>query len=239
MTTQPDLEHRIDAFGRGLNDEQMEDAFVMLAERRGRGAPGALARLAETWPAEPSDLLDAAARLAARHEALTGGPARVRSLLELLVRQHAIAQQLGGERRNVVDAAEQSLLLQAQVEGEALRTIWDEPMLAAGAAALALGARSENRERVRQYRAKSWLLGIPSGRGYLYPEFQFDTAHRDVATEVREVNARLDAANDPWGVASWWVSRNDRIGARPRDLVGTARAKDLLAIAHAMTEPIG
>lgn len=90
-------------------------------------------------------------------------------------------------------------------------------------AALALGGRRENRERVRRYREPSWLLGPPSGRGYLYPAFQFDASRRDVVPEVRAVNEELDAAGDPWGVASWWISRNDRIDARPRDLVGTDR----------------
>ena len=61
-------------------------------------------------------------------------------------------------------------------------------------AAVALGARRENRER-------SWRL--PSGRGYLYPAFQFDAARRDVAAEVRTVNELLDASGDPWGGASW------------------------------------
>ena len=126
------------------------------------------------------------------------------------------------------------LLLQAQSEGEALRAIWDEPMLESRDAAVALGPRSENRERVRRYRERSWLLGLPSGRGYLYPAFQFDSARRDVAPEVRTVNEQLDAAGDPWGVASWWISRNDRLAARPRDLVGTERAGELAAAARAL-----
>ena len=90
-------------------------------------------------------------------------------------------------------------------------------------AAVALGTRRENRER-------SWRL--PSGRGYLYPAFQFDAARRDVATEVRTVNELLDASGDPWGVASWCISRNDRLAARPRDLVGTKRACELAAAAR-------
>ena len=83
------------------------------------------------------------------------------------------------------------------------------------------------------------LPGLPSGRGYLYPAFQFDAARRDVAPEVRAVNEQLDAAGDPWGVASWWISRNDRLAARPRDLVGTERAGELAAAARALTEPLG
>ena len=43
----------------------------------------------------------------------------------------------------------------------ALRAIWAEPMLDLRDAALALGAKRENRERVRRYRDRSW---IPEGR---------------------------------------------------------------------------
>ena len=131
------------------------------------------------------------------------------------------------------------MLLQAQVQGEAIRTIWREPMLEPRDAALALGANRTNREKVRRYRERSWLLGLPGARGYLYPAFQFDPRRRDVFTEVRAVNERLEAASDPWGVASWWVSRHARLGARPVDLVGTDRADDLATVAEAVIEPIG
>ena len=239
MTSQPDLEQRIREFDRGLNDEQLEFALVALAQRRWRDAPRILERLVDTWPAEQAVLLDVAARLAARHRALAGGEERVRSLLELLASQRELARRLGGEPRRVLDERERLLLLQAQIEGEALRAIWDEPMIESRDAAMALGAKRNNRERVRRYRERSWLLGLPSGRGYLYPAFQFDAARRDVATEVRAVNEQLDSADDPWGVASWWISRNDRLGARPRELVGTARAGELAAAAHALTQPLG
>ena len=39
----------------------------------------------------------------------------------------------------------------------------------------------------------------------------FDADRCDVAPEVRTANEQLDAAGDPWGVASRWVSRNDRL----------------------------
>lgn len=88
----------------------------MPAERRGRNAPGNLGRLAEAWPAEPSELLDAAARLAGRHGALANDHARVRSLIELLVNQHELARQLSGGPRNVPGDHERTLLLQARAE---------------------------------------------------------------------------------------------------------------------------
>ena len=86
---------------------------------------------------------------------------------------------------------------------------------------------------------RSWLLGLASGRGYLYPAFQFDSGRRDVFADVRAVNERLEAAGDPWGVASWWISLHARLGARPVDLVGTDRADELIAVAEAVVEPVG
>ena len=146
MTSQPDLEQRIREFAHELDDEQLEFALVELAQRRGRDAPRILALLAATWPAEQAVLLD----VAARHQALAGAEERVRSLLELLASQHELARRLGGEPRRVLDEQERVLLLQAQIEGEALRAIWDEPMLESRDAAVALGVRRENRERVRR-----------------------------------------------------------------------------------------
>ena len=90
MTSQPDLEQRTREFAHELDDEQLEFALVELAQRRGRDAPRILALLAATWPAEQAVLLDVAARLAARHQALAGAEERVRSLLELLASQHEL-----------------------------------------------------------------------------------------------------------------------------------------------------
>jgi len=92
---------------------------------------------------------------------------------------------------------------------------------------------------VRRYCERSWLIGLPHGRGNLYPAFQFDPKRRDVFQEVRAVNEILDAAGDPWGVASWWISSNARLEARPVDLIGTDRSKDVIAAAEAVVEPIG
>ena len=184
-------------------------------------------------------MLDAAASLAARHHALEGDESQLRSWLALFVVRSDLVRQLGGEPRQVLDEAGQALVAQAQLQGEAIRTIWREPMLEPKDAAVALGAKATNREKVRQYRERSWLLGLPSGRGYLYPAFQFDHERRDVFAEVRAVNERLEAANDPWGVASWWISRHARLGARPADLVGTHRGEDLVAVAVAGAELVG
>ena len=239
MAIRPELDSRIRDLDRELSDEDLEQALLTLAARRASSARNMLAHLAAEWPARESELLDAAASLAARHHALDGDESRLRSWLTLLTLRSDLSRELGGEPRHVLDEVEQTVLLQAQVQGEAIRTIWREPMLEPRDAALALGANRTNREKVRRYRERSWLLGLPSGRGYLFPAFQFDAERRDVFLEVRAVNERLEAASDPWGVASWWISRHARLGARPVDLVGTDRADDLATVAEAVIEPIG
>lgn len=197
------------------------------------------ARLAADWPASETEFLDAAASVAARHTALKGQEDRLQGLLRLLTLRGDLARKLGGEPLDVLDGFERTIAAGAYLQGEAIRTIWAEPMLKAKDTAVALGVRATNREKVRRLRRRSSILGLPHGNGYLYPAFQFDSRKRDVFPEVRSVNEQLLAVDDPWGVASWWMSRHSRLGARPVDLVGTDRGNDLVALAGAAVEPLG
>ena len=233
------LDRRIEDLSREFGEEELADALVDLALRRAGGGDGLLARVADRWGPGDSGLLDAAATLAARHEGLAGEEEQLRSYLALFALRGEMTRRVAGTPTRVLDDLGQSMIEQARIRGEAIRTIWQEPMLTPGAAAVALGARKTNREKVRRHRERSWLVGLASGGGYLYPAFQFDSERRDVFPEVRTVNERLDAAGDPWGVASWWISTHDRLAARPADLVGTDRADDLLKAAAAALEPIG
>ena len=166
----------------------------------------------------------------------------VRRLVETVTRlSDDIIAGVAGEPRWLLSSEDwaESRLHRAVLAGEATAAIWDEPMLKPGAAATALGAKSTNREKVKTYRERSWLLGLPHGNGYVYPAFQFDRAKRDLHEEVREVNESLGSNDDPWGVASWWVSTHARLGDRPRNLVGTERKMELTAAAAAVSELIG
>lgn len=239
MANRLELDRRIRDLDRELSDAELKEALLTLVLRRGRDGGDMLARLAAEWSAGESALLDAAASLAARHHALAGAEPALRSWLALLTLRSDLARRLGGQPRHVLDEAEHTVMVQARIQGEAIRTIWREPMLEPRDAAVALGARGTNREKVRRYRERSWLLGLPAGRGYLYPAFQFDAERRDVFPDVRAVNERLEAVGDPWGVASWWVSRHARLGDRPVKFVGTDRADDLARVAEAATELVG
>ena len=86
-----------------------------------------------------------------------------------------------------------------RLETEALEMIWSEPMLRPGAAAVALGARATNREKVRRLRQRSSLLGLPQGNGFLYPAFQFDSRRREVFPEVRAVKRTAGIRRRPVG----------------------------------------
>ena len=235
----PELDTSIRELDRAFNDEELVDLLLALARRPDRNARNMLFHLAAGWPAEGSELLDAAAAVAARHEAWAGDDVRLRRWLTVLGHSRELAGQLGGDPQHVLEGLERSALDQARLQGEAIEAIWREPMLKPGDAALALGARATNREKVRRLRERSSLLGLPSGSGFLYPAFQFDTARRRLFPEIIEVNELIDAAGDPWGVASWWMAENARLSARPVDSVGTERAPDVVEAAGALVEPVG
>ena len=239
MASRVELEGRLLDLEQEFGDEELLDAFLTLVSRREHGLEAYWDWLVAAWLPGESELLDAAASLAARHHALEGDESQIRSLLALLTLHRDLAKRLGGEPRRVLDDVGQTVMAQARLRGEAVQTIWKEPMLEPRDVAVALGAKGTNREKVRQYRERSWLLGLPSGRGYLYPAFQFDRQRRNLFREVRAVNERLEAKSDPWGVASWWISTHARLGGRPVEFVGTDRSDDLVTVAGAVTELVG
>lgn len=84
--------------------------------------------------------------------------------------------------------------------------------LKAGEAGRVLAPRAgESRTLVKKLRDEGVLLGLPLGRrpDYHYPAFQFDTVHHRVWPIVAYANSRLGAAEDPWGVMSWWRTPSD------------------------------
>lgn len=61
-------------------------------------------------------------------------------------------------------------------------------------------------------------LPAPDGQDRL-PAFQFGSDGRALDV-VLDVNERLDADGDPWGVADWWLGGNAWLNAAPADLIG-------------------
>lgn len=218
--------------------------------REGRSAlPGWLDALSEGARQEilrviehsltPDELIDAAASIASFHPGLQGREPELRSLLAWESSRSGVVQELAGGPRRLLTAEEVEEELQVRIASEAVASIWQEEVLAPRQVAVALGAKETNREKVSSLRRRSLLLGLPREASYLYPAFQLDYGKRRVHPEVQKVNELLHAADDPWGVASWWVSRNDRLSARPMELVGSPRGDEVVEVVRAMLGPAG
>jgi len=67
------------------------------------------------------------------------------------------------------------------------------------------------------------------------PSFQFDRAGDPVAVVLR-VNEILDAEDDPWGVADWWLCPHAWLGAAPVDVLAVSPAAVLVGVALGETE---
>ena len=64
------------------------------------------------------------------------------------------------------------------------------------------------------------------------PLFQFDPDGH-LRPAAARVNALLDAEEDPWGAASWWLAPHAALHAIPADALLAGRAEDVLAAAAA------
>lgn len=131
-----------------------------------------------------------------------------------------------------LDSERQQQLL---IRSAAHRAVLDQPMLESMAVAEALGqSGSSGLETVGKFRRASQVVGIRQGDRYLYPAFQIDVRNRRVAPVVAQVNELLSAVDDPWGMASWWISPSPRLGGQaPRDLLGGEHESDLPKLARA------
>ncbi|QBJ96392.1 hypothetical protein ERC79_10750 [Rhodococcus sp. ABRD24] len=71
----------------------------------------------------------------------------------------------------------------------------------------------ETRSAVQKRRQSGELIGLPIGTrpDYVYPLFQFDRSRHSVKDLVAYANKMLDAANDPFGAASWWLTPSSTV----------------------------
>lgn len=163
-------------------------------------------------------------------------PAALATLWRVTLGSAAEVSALAGSPRLVHDAIGEAFTDLA-LRTQARRAVLDVEMLTSSAVAQGLGLRGSNqREAASRLRRSSDLLGVPDNgsRGYLYPAFQVDPVSQRVRPVVVAVNRALDAAGDPWGAASWWVSPTPRLdGAAPMSLVGGDIETDLLVLVGA------
>jgi hypothetical protein len=72
-------------------------------------------------------------------------------------------------------------------------------------------------------------LERPDG-GEQWPAFQFSPDGSTWAV-VQSVNRILDAEDDPWGVADWWLGQNHLAGGVPAELIGQVADQLLIDLA--------
>lgn len=143
---------------------------------------------------------------------------------------------------DVEDAATPDDILRiARVHGQAEASVLSNLMFDAARAARAMGSRSANvREYARRLRARPGVLALPIANRFVFPSFQFDEPRRRLWPIALEVNEVLGAADDPWGVASFWFGHDPSLDARPADLVSDEiRAPDVKAAAARELAPVG
>lgn len=141
-----------------------------------------------------------------------------------------------GRATDVRSALEQ-VQLSKHIRTQAHRAVLAQPMLDSSAVSKALGRSGNNaREAASKLRLAGKLLGVQdTTNAYLFPAWQIDQAGRRVFPVAAEINLLLDALDDPWGVASWWISPTDRLnGDAPKDLLGTEDDGDIVVLARAL-----
>lgn len=73
---------------------------------------------------------------------------------------------------------------------------------------------------------------VDAARQVVLPSFQFGPDGQPVAV-VAAINRLLEAGEDPWGVADWWLGQNAWLRGIPADLVGEVDDSLLMAAAAA------
>jgi hypothetical protein len=101
-----------------------------------------------------------------------------------------------------------------------------EPSLTAGQLRDSLGRDPDHPDLIRLR---------PDGGEAVLPAFQFD-GQGDALPVVLEINRKLGAGRDPWGVADWWLAPNLWLRSIPAQLLRRGVDAQLLAAAGAVRE---
>ncbi|WP_342664828.1 hypothetical protein [Jongsikchunia kroppenstedtii] len=118
-------------------------------------------------------------------------------------RSKPVAKLVSARRAGVdVDPAPATSDASTSIAAQAVVSILREhPMLDSVAVRRVVGG-----EETTSLWGRGGIVGLPVGNVILYPAFQFDTADHRVRPIVAKINQLLGAQDDPWGVASWWLS---------------------------------
>jgi len=202
----------------------------------------ALEELARTW-----DEVTAALSGAAREEALAVArrystadhDERIDLALELvelisgeLPREHPFRRALARDGHLMTETAvlEEALLLLA----DELAGWTPEQALRLAKEALLAAPSLDDREARAEDGAP--LVRLPAFDGTVrLPSFQFTGTGRPRAVVLR-INTLLGAAEDPWGVASWWLRPSGSLGAAPAELLDIVADDTLYLLASSILE---
>ncbi|MFD9667157.1 hypothetical protein ACFWAY_37065 [Rhodococcus sp. NPDC059968] len=127
------------------------------------------------------------------------------------------------------------ILDEKTVLSDAVEHILSFPHLSAKEVANTYGKNWANpSDALRKLSAKGEVIGLKRAGKFRYPQFQFSPS--DEANQVvREGNVALGARDDPWGVASWWLSPNPSTDDRksPVQLLGEGSLDSVRALLRA------
>jgi hypothetical protein len=83
---------------------------------------------------------------------------------------------------------------------------------------------------------QSALIGLERDDGTLqWPVFQFGPDGMPLPLVLR-INQTLNAEQDPWGVADWWLAANAWLDSVPAAMIGVVDDEILLSVAATMVE---
>ncbi|RYG85346.1 hypothetical protein EON77_05730 [bacterium] len=151
----------------------------------------------------------------------------------------AIAEAVG-RRPSLISAKDlfDDARLRSQARGQILSGY---RMLSAEEAGRFLGSTSTTKpsQYAHDARKRGDLLGLPDRNTYVFPVFQLDLKRKVVRAAAARVNRMLNAASDPWGVASWWTNPSDRAdGKTPIDLLEENDVERLELLAKLEATPL-
>ena len=83
--------------------------------------------------------------------------------------------------------------------------------------------------KVNELRVSGHLIGLPDRVGmYVYPAFQLDRHQHRIHPIVAYANCALHAADDPYGVVSWWLTATELLdGNSPLDELTAGTLTDI------------
>ena len=132
-----------------------------------------------------------------------------------------------------------ALMQRVEIERAVRHSVLAEGTYSATEVGDLLGSTSKNpRDKASRLRQAGELLGVEVAGSVLYPAFQFDATRASLRPGVAPTNRELNAKDDSWAVASWWLSPHARLdqGVRPADLAlagDEASLSQLVAAIHA------